>query len=331
MKVNPKSWTKNQKITGIVLLSVLVLGGAGTGVAVHNNNVHNQRIAASKAAETKKINAEKAAKAKAEQLAKDKEAAAEKGVASLLSTANQNPSDASVKAVNDAIAKLTDEATKTKDLTTLKAIEARLTLIKKAQAAVKDYQAHATNASKQKAAQTAINALTNKNDADVKAALQKLYDAANKQAQAAAKAAQTKAATINSSASSTPAANPTNANNTSNNTSSTASNSNYNSGSSGTTSNTGGSSNTNNGSGSTASTPSTPAAPSQPATPPSSSTPVTHVYQGWVKNGAGTIVATQNFDTANAAGAWAQNYANTHFNELFVNGKPGSVGWTQLS
>lgn len=67
-----------------------------------------------------------------------------------------------------------------------------LSLIQKAQAAVKDYQAHATDANKQKAAQAAINALTDKNDASVKAQLQKLFDESNKQAQEAAKTAQVK-------------------------------------------------------------------------------------------------------------------------------------------
>jgi hypothetical protein len=64
----------------------------------------------------------------------------------------------------------------------VKGLNSRLALIKKAQAAVKDYQAHATDANKQKVAQ-AITNLKDKNDQDVRAELQKLFDASNKQAQ----------------------------------------------------------------------------------------------------------------------------------------------------
>lgn len=72
----------------------------------------------------------------------------------------------------------------------VKALNARLSLIKKTEAAVKDYQGHATDANKQKVAQEAINNLKDKNDQDVKSQLQKLFDESNKQAQEAAKSAQ---------------------------------------------------------------------------------------------------------------------------------------------
>ncbi|MBR8675197.1 hypothetical protein GRR92_12850 [Lactococcus lactis subsp. lactis] len=72
----------------------------------------------------------------------------------------------------------------------VKGLNKRLALIKKTQTAVKDYQTHAMDANKQKAAQEAINNLKDKNDEDVKSELQKLFDESNKQAQAAAKASQ---------------------------------------------------------------------------------------------------------------------------------------------
>lgn len=181
-----KKLTKKQMaVTGAIV--VLGIGGITIGVVNHNNTVHAQQVAKAKAHEAK-VKADK--KAKAEQLAKEKEAAQQKQVATLLATATKNPSDASIKAVNDAIAKLTDQKEKTKDADLVKGLNNRLALIKKAQAAVKDYQAHATDADKQKAAQAAINALTDKNDASVKAQLQKLFDESNKQAQDAAKSTQ---------------------------------------------------------------------------------------------------------------------------------------------
>ncbi len=181
-----KKLTKKQMIaTGAVV--ILGIGGITVGVVNHNQNVQAQQLAKTKAHEAK-VKADK--KAKAEQLAKEKEAAQQKQVATLLATATANPSDNSIKAVNDAIAKLTDQKAKAKDNELVKALNARLSLIKKAEAAVKDYQGHATDANKQKVAQEAINNLKDKNDQDVKSQLQKLFDESNKQAQEAAKSAQ---------------------------------------------------------------------------------------------------------------------------------------------
>ena len=181
-----KKLTKKQMIaTGAVV--ILGIGGITVGVVNHNQNVQAQQLAKTKAHEAK-VKADK--KAKAEQLAKEKEAAQQKQVATLLATATANPSDNSIKAVNDAIAKLTDQKAKAKDNELVKALNARLSLIKKAEAAVKDYQGHATDANKQKVAQEAINNLKDKNDQDVKSQLQKLFDDSNKQAQDAAKSAQ---------------------------------------------------------------------------------------------------------------------------------------------
>ncbi|WP_270251090.1 hypothetical protein [Lactococcus lactis] len=181
-----KKLTKKQMIT-TGAIAILAIGGVSVAAINHGNSVHAQQVAKAKAHEAK-VKADK--KAKAEQLAKEKETAQQKQVATLLATATKNPSDASIKAVNDAIAKLTDQKEKTKDADLVKGLNNRLILIKKAQAAVKDYQAHATDANKQKAAQVAINALIDKNDATVKAQLQKLFDDSNKQAQEAAKSAQ---------------------------------------------------------------------------------------------------------------------------------------------
>ncbi|WP_396443245.1 hypothetical protein [Lactococcus lactis] len=181
-----KKFTRKQMLTaGAVVL--LGIGGITVGVVNHNNNVHAQQVAKTKAHEAK-VKADK--KAKSEQLAKEKEVAQQKQVATLLATATANPSDNSIKAVNDAIAKLTDQKEKAKDNELVKALNARLSLIKKAEAAVKDYQGHATDANKQKVAQEAINNLKDKNDQDVKSQLQKLFDESNKQAQEAAKSAQ---------------------------------------------------------------------------------------------------------------------------------------------
>lgn len=181
-----KKLTKKQMIT-TGAIAILAIGGVSVAAINHSNTVHAQQVAKTKAHEAK-VKADK--KAKAEQLAKEKEAIQQKQVVALLATATANPSDTSIKAVNDAIAKLTDQKEKTKDTDLVKGLNSRLALIKKAQAAVKDYQAHATDANKQKAAQAAIINLKDKNDQDVRAELQKLFDASNKQAQDSAKAAQ---------------------------------------------------------------------------------------------------------------------------------------------
>lgn len=182
-----KNLSKKQ-ITAAGVVAILAIGGITVGVINHHNqNVQAQQVAKTKAHEAK-VKADK--KAKAVQLAKEKEAAQQKQVATLLATATANPSDNSIKAVNDAIAKLTDQKAKAKDNELVKALNARLALIKKAEAAVKDYQGHATDANKQKVAQEAINNLKDKNDQDVKSQLQKLFDESNKQAQEAAKSAQ---------------------------------------------------------------------------------------------------------------------------------------------
>ena len=155
-----KKITKKQMaLTGAIV--VLGIGGITIGVVNHNNTVHAQQIAKAKAQKAK-VKVEQ--KAKAEKLAKEKEAAQQREVATLLATATANPSDNSIKAVNDAIAKLTDQKAKAKDNELVKALNARLSLIKKAEAAIKDYQGHATDANKQKVAQEAINNLKDKND-----------------------------------------------------------------------------------------------------------------------------------------------------------------------
>lgn len=181
-----KKFTRKQMIAAGAVV-VLGVGGITVGVINHNHIVQAQQIAKAKAHDAQ-VKADK--KAKAEKLAKEKEANQQKQVVALLATATKNPSDTSIKAVNDAIAKLTDQKEKVKDSELVKGLNNRLALIKKAQAAIKDYQAHATDANKQKAAQEAINNLKDKNDEDVKAELQKLFDESNKQAQAAAKTSQ---------------------------------------------------------------------------------------------------------------------------------------------
>lgn len=181
-----KNLSKKQ-IIGAGAVAILAIGGVSAGVISHNNTVHAQQVAKNKAHDAK-VKADK--KAKAEKLGKEKETAQQKIVSTLLATATVNPSDNAIKAVNDAVAKLTDPKEKSKDTELVKGLNARLALIKKAQAAVKDYQGHATDANKQKVAQAEINNLKDKNDQDVKAELQKLFDASNKQAQDSAKASQ---------------------------------------------------------------------------------------------------------------------------------------------
>ncbi|MCT0076693.1 hypothetical protein [Lactococcus lactis] len=341
-----KKLTKKQMIvTGAV--AILVIGGVSAGVIGHNNSVHDQQVAKTKAHDAK-VKADK--KAKAEQLAKEKEATQQKQVATLLASATKNPSDSAIKAVNDAIAKLTDQKEKTKDADLVKGLNNRLALIKKAQAAVKDYQAHATDANKQKVAQAAINALTDKNDASIKAQLQKLFDESNKQAQEAAKSVQTNqnasstsdtknnakstgTQSNNSSTAETGGANNQVSSNSNTNTpanSYTASaptnsgggntSSNNNAGNTGSNSkaNSVNNSNTsNNGGGNSVTTP----------------TPVNHVYQGWVRDSTtGSIIFSKNCSSWNEASAAATSFMDSETAvNLSFDGHQLNYGITQLS
>lgn len=340
-----KNLSKKQ-ITAAGVVAILAIGGITVGVINHNQNVQAQQVAKTKAHEAK-VKADK--KAKAVQLAKEKEAAQQKQVATLLATATANPSDNSIKAVYDAIAKLTDQ--KAKDNELVKALNARLSLIKKADAAVKDYQGHATDANKQKVAQEAINNLKDKNDQDVKSQLQKLFDESNKQAQEAAKSAQAnqKASSTtgtNNNAKSTDtqtndtsavAESGTNNQATSNvnsgnntyvpNTPNTASNGNSgnavsNSNSNNSSNNGGG--NTNNNNSNSNSNNNNNNSGGGNVTPP-----VSHVFQAWVKNKAGVVIWTQNCSTWAEASQAAANYGNSQF--ASGNFDIGNYGVTQIS
>lgn len=348
--MNMKKITKKQMaLTGAIV--VLGIGGITIGVVNHNDTVHAQQIAKAKAQKAK-VKVEQ--KAKAEKLAKEKEAAQQKEVATLLATATANPSDNSIKAVNDAIAKLTDQ--KAKDNELVKALNARLSLIKKAEAAVKDYQGHATDANKQKVAQEAINNLKDKNDQDVKSQLQKLFDESNKQAQEAAKSAQASqkassttgtnnnAKSTDTQTNDTPAVaesgtnNQTTSNvNSGNNTyvpntpntgggSNTASNGNSgnaasNSNSNNSSNNGGGNTNNNNNNNSNSNNNNSGGGNVTP--------PVSHVFQAWVKNKAGVVIGTQNCSTWAEASQAAANYGNSQF--ASGNFDIGNYGVTQIS
>ena len=224
----------------------------------------------------------------------------------------------------------------------VKALNARLSLIKKTEAAVKDYQGHATDANKQKVAQEAINNLKDKNDQDVKSQLQKLFDESNKQAQEAAKSAQ-----ANQKASSTTGTN-NNAKSTDTQTNDTPAvaesgtnnqdTSNVNSGNNTyvpNTPNTGGGSNTasnsnsnnssNNGGGNTNSNNSN----NNNSGGGNVTPPVSHVFQAWVKNKAGVVIWTQNCSTWAEASHAAANYGNSQF--ASANFDIGNYGVTQIS
>jgi Alanyl-tRNA synthetase len=338
-----KKLTKKQMIaTGAIV--ILGVGGISAGVISHNNTVHAQQVAKTKAHEAK-VKADK--KAKAEQLAKEKEVAQQKQVAILLATATKNPSDASIKAVNDAIAKLTDQKEKTKDADLVRGLNNRLALIKKAQAAVKEYQAHATDANKQKAAQAAINALTDKNDASVKAQLQKLFDASNKQAQEAAKAAQAKQQTSQESqkpkvvdssgqeVASTPQENNSNSsdNSTSSNVSpsyngggtsaNTGTNTNSNGSNQGNSSSNNGNNNSNNNSNNNGNNNNNNGNNDNPTPDPNPQPTVK--YMGWVSVD-GVVKYSQNFDTAGEAQQYASAiYHGDEMLNLMFDGH--SISW----
>lgn len=175
--------TKKQMLaTGVVI--VLGISGSSALYANHINNVHQQQV--------QKVQAETKAhdeKLKKEKLAKEKQELQKqiKSIDDVMNVAIKNPTESSIKTATEAVSKLKDTTKKSAYENTLKTLNQRLILINKARSSVKDYQEHATNADKQKEAQNAINALTDKNDSDVKAELQKMFDESNKQAQEASK------------------------------------------------------------------------------------------------------------------------------------------------
>jgi len=178
-----KKLTKKQLLaTGVVI--ALGVGGGSALYANHANNIHKQKLMQVQA-ETKAHDE----KLKKEKLAKEKQELQEqiKSIDNVMAIAIKNPTESSIKTATEAVSKLKDKSKKSAYENTLKTLNQRLALINKARSSVKDYQEHATNADKQKEAQNAINALTDKNDSDVKAELQKMFDESNRQAQEASK------------------------------------------------------------------------------------------------------------------------------------------------
>lgn len=155
-----RNGNKKQKITGLVILSVLVLGTDGTVLAVHNNNVAKaqayERYSAFKQMERNaaKIDAKREAKRKAE---KEKQASAE-------------------IVLNDALVKAE---------TSLKAVKTRYTLISEAKKAVSEYQKDAINDSKKITAQNAVAKLKDNKDKSVVTTLTNQVSESTKQADTA--------------------------------------------------------------------------------------------------------------------------------------------------
>lgn len=309
-----KKWNRKQVILASTAIALLWIVGTSVGVVInHNQTIHAQQVA--KAAQKAKI----AQKVKAKALAQQKE------VASLLSKATAHPSDESIKAVNEAIAQLTNQKEKAKDEALVKGLSARLDLIKKAQAALKDYQAHATDANKQKAAQAAINNLKDKNDQEVRAQLQKSFDQTNQQAQEAAKKsnAQKAGQELSHQASSNQTAETPSGG--SQQVSSGATQGNLSESPNAPENGENSPTNLNGGNGGGVTNHPNNSSNNQPVTPPSNGggqnnggnsnnnnnnnggqtppPPAAHVYQGWVKVD-GAIYATKNFSTDSEATAW---------------------------
>lgn len=149
-----KKPSRKQMMTGGAIAFLLIGGGTTIGLISHNNESHEEQ------------------KEKAEKLEKAKEAKVEE----LLEKASASPSNEIIKRVTEAITQLKDEKIKSKNLESVKDITIRLDSITKAQNALKDFQAHETDAAKQKFAQEAINTLKDKDDVNIKADLQKQFD-----------------------------------------------------------------------------------------------------------------------------------------------------------
>ncbi|MFZ2380744.1 hypothetical protein [Leuconostoc falkenbergense] len=174
-----KDWNKKQKITGVVVLSVLVLGAGGTALAVHNNNVAQAQEVANQKAQDKKV---ADAKTKALKAEKEREASAEIVLSEALAKAVKEPSTDNIKAVQTAMKNVKSETVVKQATTSLKAVQTRLELINRAKKAVADYQADAMNDTKKAEAQQALSKLTNASDKATLTVLQSKVTESTKQA-----------------------------------------------------------------------------------------------------------------------------------------------------
>jgi|GEM_PF-5575218 len=130
-------------------------------------------------------NTSQSSKDKAAEEAKAKEKRNQEKVTKLIGSATENLTSAAIKSAQDSNDELTDENIKSENSSTIKKLEDRLKLIDTAEKAVKDFQSHATDYDYQRKADTAIKAIKDKNDNDVKTRLLKLYNASVEQAKAA--------------------------------------------------------------------------------------------------------------------------------------------------
>lgn len=174
-----KDWNKKQKITGVVVLSVLVLGAGGTALAVHNNNVAQAQEVANQKAQDKKVADAKTKVLKAE---KEREASAEIVLSENLAKAVKEPSTDNIKSVQTAMKNVKSETVVKQATTSLKAVQTRLELINRAKKAVADYQADAMNDTKKAEAQQALSKLTNASDKATLTVLQSKVTESTKQA-----------------------------------------------------------------------------------------------------------------------------------------------------
>jgi peptidoglycan DL-endopeptidase CwlO len=309
---------KQQIIVGSSVVLLLVAGGVTAGTIANNNAV--------KAAHDKQVQQE--AKKKSDEKIKA-ENDAEIAATTALATADKVDTDQNIKAAVDAIAKVKDTA-KSKTFTTqLNVIKARQALENKAKAAVTTYQKDATNNTKFKAAQDAVNKLTapqskvlkeqlNKKISDSKAQVNKAKAAAD----AAKKAETEKAAAL--SKSETIPKQSTETSSTLEPSTSVEGNSDYVPAAGNDTNNY--TPPVDNGGGNTAPsnlTPSNPN-PSTPAPPTGGNSggnngggtttpPPATTYTGWVRNKEGQIVWQQGgFPTSDAAYAAAANWLNAN-------------------
>lgn len=173
-----KFWN-NKKITGVVVLSVLVLGGVGFGLSVHSNNVNQNQEVANQKAHDKKVADAKTKDLKAE---KEKEASVEIVLSEALAQAVKEPSADSIKSVQTAMKNVKNEMVVKQATTSLKAVQNRLDLISQAKKAVTDYQADVMNDTKKVTAQQALSKLTSPSDKAILTTLQNQVTESTKQA-----------------------------------------------------------------------------------------------------------------------------------------------------
>ncbi|MCQ4970731.1 hypothetical protein [Lactococcus lactis] len=185
--LNPLNWKRSQQVVGGAI-AILLVGAVTTGVAVHANQIAEEKKIEQLSKE--KVKKAEARAEKAKQLEKSNEADSKK----LLDIAEKTPTDKNIKLAEDSILKVKNAEVKKAFDNQVVGIKNRVKLENEAKTAVSNYQKDAMNQNKYKTAQQAISKLTSSYSKGLKDSLNKQLATSKKQADDATKPQQSKSA-----------------------------------------------------------------------------------------------------------------------------------------